>query len=154
LIWKIRDLGLALSDRRAVKVLKLVAASALLSGRSKATRSDFWVLRYVWDREEQIDPLRSLVGSVLEQAASEEPETARHPLAEPPDRVDGEDLARQLDAVARQLDDAKERPLALLVAARLRDRLAELSDQASWVADDDARHHLIDRASALLNRLG
>ncbi|WP_235905518.1 AAA family ATPase [Tautonia marina] len=154
LIWKIRDLGLALSDRRAVKVLKLVAASALLSGRSKATRSDFWVLRYVWDREEQIDPLRSLVGSVLEQAASEDPETARHPLAEPPDRVDGEDLARQLDEVARQLDDAKERPLALLVAARLRDRLAELSDQASWVADDDARHHLIERASVLLNRLG
>ena len=30
LVFKVRDLGVALSDRRAVKVLKLVAASALL----------------------------------------------------------------------------------------------------------------------------
>src|SRR5262249_10524362 len=33
LVFRVRDLGVALSDRRAVKVMKLVAASALLCGR-------------------------------------------------------------------------------------------------------------------------
>ena len=55
-VSKVRDLGVALTDRRAVKVLKLVAASAVLCGRSDAQVSDFWVLRYVWDREEQVAP--------------------------------------------------------------------------------------------------
>ena len=32
-VFKVRDLGIAMSDRRAVKVMKLVAASALLCGR-------------------------------------------------------------------------------------------------------------------------
>ena len=51
-VGKVRDLGVGLSDRRAVKVLKLVAASAVLSGRDAANPSDLWVLRYVWDRVE------------------------------------------------------------------------------------------------------
>lgn len=161
LVWKIRDLGVALSDRRAVKILKLVAASALLSGRMQARPADLWVLRYVWDREEQIDPLRSLVGAVLDRAIDDEPDLARHPLAEPPDRVDGEEIARQLDEIARQLpgpgngNDASDgRPLlGLTTAARLRERLAELADRASWVPDDPSRRLLVERASALLDRL-
>ena len=66
---KVRDLGVAFSDRRAVKVLKLVAASAVLCGRSAAQVSDFWVFRYVWDREEQIAPLTALVAGVIEPHA-------------------------------------------------------------------------------------
>ena len=57
IVSRVRDLGVAFSDRRAVKVLKLVAASAVLCGRSAARVSDFWVFRYIWDREEQIAPL-------------------------------------------------------------------------------------------------
>ncbi|QDV35067.1 AAA family ATPase [Tautonia plasticadhaerens] len=153
LVWKVRDLGVALSDRRAVKVLKLVAASALLSGRAGARPSDLWVLRYVWDREEQIDPLRSLVGAVLDRAADDDPDAPRHPLAEPPDRVDAEDLARQLDQAEAQLRAPDGRPLGLAAAARLRERLAELSDRAAWVGDDAARRHLMGRVSELTGRL-
>jgi MoxR-like ATPase len=147
-VFKVRDLGVALSDRRAVKVLKLVAASAVLCGRTAANPSDLWVLRYVWDREEQIAPLGALVASVLEPHATE---ASPHPLAAPPERVDAEELARQLDAA-----DAETRngPLSLAAASRLRERVAELSDRAAWVANDAARAHLIDRAAQLLRRIG
>ena len=37
-VSKVRDLGVAFSDRRAVKVLKLVAASAVLCGRAGGPR--------------------------------------------------------------------------------------------------------------------
>ena len=106
-VSKVRDLGVALTDRRAVKVLKLVAASAVLCGRSDARVSDFWVLRYVWDREEQVAPLAALVAGVIAPHAGE-PDA--HPLATVPDRVNAEELARRLDAVAAEVQSRSLEP--------------------------------------------
>ena len=152
-VLKVRDLGIALSDRRAVKLLKVVAASAVLCGRSAANVSDLWVLRYVWDREEQIDPLTALINGVLEPLAGT-PEA--HPLASVPGRVDGEELARQLDAVEAELraDGGGGSRLGLAAVARLRDRVADLSDRTAWLLDDAARGHLRERTARLLERLG
>jgi MoxR-like ATPase len=148
LIGKVRDLGVAFSDRRAVKVLKLLAASALLCGREAANRSDLWVLRYVWDREEQIGPLASLVNGVLEHHG-EEPN--RHPLAVALAPPDAEELARKLTVLEGQLDGA---PLALVAAARLREQVADLADRAAWLADRESREYLLTRARKCLERLG
>jgi MoxR-like ATPase len=147
-VFKVRDLGIAMSDRRAIKVMKLVAASALLCGREAAHISDFWVLRYVWDREEQIAPLASLIAGVLEPHA-DEPDA--HPLAASPGRVDGEELARQLDAAEAE---SRAGTLGLAAVARLRDRVADLADRAAWVDDDAARTHLLGRTAQLLKRIG
>jgi MoxR-like ATPase len=147
-IFKVRDLGVALSDRRAVKILKLLAASALLCGRRVAAASDLWVLRYVWDREEQIDPLAALINGVLEQHADG---VAAHPLAAPPERVDGEELARQLDALDQELAADHH---SLTALARLRERIADLADRAAWVTDDASRRYLLERTGSLLKRLG
>jgi MoxR-like ATPase len=146
-VFKVRDLGIALSDRRAVKVLKLLAASAVLCGRDRALPSDLWVLRYVWDREEQIEALAALVNGILELHA-EEPE--RHPLAEPRGRVDGEELSRQIDTLQEELDGA----LSLSAVARLRERLAAVADQAAWLGDVRVRDHLLERTRECLTRLG
>jgi len=147
-VSKVRDLGVALSDRRAVKVLKLVAGSALLCGRSRAQVSDFWVFRYVWDREEQIAPLKALVAGVIEPHAQE---SDTHPLAAVPDRVDGEEIARQLDAMSAEIRD---RSLGLAALARLRERLTDLADRVAWLTDDAVRRHLTDRIGEILKRLG
>jgi MoxR-like ATPase len=144
--FKVRDLGIGFSDRRAVKVLKLVAASAVLCGRTAAAGSDLWVLRYVWDREEQIAPLTSLVQGILRQ----QPVVNAHPLAATPERVDGEQLARELAEAEEQV--GKRSSLAEL--ARLREQVSRVADRAAWVADDAARRHLRDKASALLQRIG
>jgi len=147
MVFKVRDLGIALSDRRAVKVLKLLAASAVLCGRTAAEPSDLWVLRYVWDRAEQIAPLRALVQGVLEQ----HPSAAAHPRAAAVERVDGEELARQLDALEGEVEVPDKTLTAL---ARLRERVTDLTDRAAWVADEDDRNHLLKRGGQLLRRLG
>jgi MoxR-like ATPase len=144
--FKVRDLGVGFSDRRAVKVLKLVAASAVLSGRSAANGSDLWVLRYVWDREEQIAPLTSLVQGLLRQ----QPAERAHPLAATPERVDGEQLARELAEAEAGLNGKA----SLADLARLREQVARVADRAAWVSDEAARRHLTDKAGTLLARIG
>jgi MoxR-like ATPase len=148
LAFRVRDLGVALSDRRAVKVLKLVAASALLCGRTAVAPSDLWVLRHVWDRAEQIAPLEALVNGVLRDAPAD---GESHPQAAVPERVEGEELARQLDDLEKEMQSDGQ---SLTVLARLRERLASLADRAAWVADADGRRHLLERAGKLLQKIG
>jgi MoxR-like ATPase len=146
-VTKVRDLGVALSDRRAVKVLKLVAASAVMCGRTAANPSDLWVLRYVWDRAEQIGSLGTLVSGVLERA----PDADRpHARARRPESVDAEALAGELETADRKLAAG----LKLVELARLRERVQAVADRASWVTDSAARAHLLGRSAKLLEKLG
>jgi len=146
-VTKVRDLGVALSDRRAVKVLKLVAASAVLCGRSAANVSDLWVFRYVWDRAEQIGPLGSLVTGILEAGP---PSESPHPRAARPEQVNPEDLARELDETEQEIG----RGLKLLEAARARERVQAVTDRAAWIGDSVSQAYLLKRAAALLEKLG
>jgi MoxR-like ATPase len=146
-VFKVRDLGVAFSDRRAVKGQKLLAASALLCGRTAAQPSDLWVLRYVWDREEQIEALAALVNGILEQHAEE---GKKHPLAAVHKEADAEELARQVADIEKSLGPG----LTLSQLARLRDRLTALADQAAWVRDDRVRQHLTEQVRKCWQRLG
>lgn len=147
-VHKIRDLGVGLSDRRAVKSQKLLAASALLCERTIAQPSDLWVLRYVWDRAEQIGPLRGLIQHVLEQHPTG---ADSHPLAQLPEKADAEEIARGLDEASAELKSGQP---SLLTLARLRERVAALADRAAWVIDESARKHLLSRSEELLGKLG
>jgi MoxR-like ATPase len=147
-VLRIRDLGIAFSDRRAVKVLKLLAGSALLCGRTQAVPADLWVLRYLWDRVEQIPPLRSLVQGLLDQHGKEE---SAHPLARTAEQVDPEELARRLQEIDRE---AAQEGRSLLELARLKERVGDIADKAAWVRDEIARKHLLEQTGRLLRRLG
>jgi MoxR-like ATPase len=146
-IGKIRDLGVALTDRRCVKILKLLAASAVLCGRTSANVSDFWVLRYIWDREEQIAPLASLITGMLEDA----PEQSAHPLAAKPEKVDPEELAKQLDSIESSLSSNS---ASLIELARLREQTQAINDRTAWVPDAISRDHLLKRVRELQERIG
>jgi MoxR-like ATPase len=146
-VGKIRDLGIQFSDRRAVKALRLIAASAVLCDRAAAALSDLWVLRYLWDRDEQIDPLALLINGILEQHP---PKEKAHRLATLPTRADGEELARQLDGLEKELDGDKP---GLGKLARMREHVTGLADRALWVADQRDREHLTERSRKLLERL-
>jgi MoxR-like ATPase len=146
LVRKLRGAGLAVSDRRAVKLQRLIAASALLCGRAHAQVSDLWVARYVWDTEEQIEVLQALVGEVLAKADDED---AAHPRARGSERPDPEALARDLDAVGRGLEAADSES----ARAALRDRLAALAGRCQWVGEEPQRGELQTRVDALWERL-
>jgi MoxR-like ATPase len=77
LVFQIRAEGVSLSDRRVVKMLKLFAASAFLDGRPGADASDFFILKHIWNSEDQADILDGIVQPVLEAFYREHPDRRR-----------------------------------------------------------------------------
>ncbi len=77
LVFQIRAEGVSVSDRRAVKMLKLFAASAMLDGRMAPDPSDFWILKHTWNNLDQAEILDGVVGPVLEAHYREHPESRR-----------------------------------------------------------------------------
>ena len=143
LITRIRRSGIPVSDRRAVKLQRVIAASALLSGRTEARRSDLWVVRHIWDSEDQREVLASLVAQVVAQQPAD---AADHPRAHPSNGPDPEALARDLEALAAALANTD---LPNPERARLRDRLGLLEGRCPWVKDAARREWLQQRASQL-----
>lgn len=77
LVFQIRSEGISLSDRRAIKMLKLFAASAFVDGRSQPDASDFFILRHVWNQLDQRSLLDGLVEPVTSAWHAAHPEAKR-----------------------------------------------------------------------------
>jgi MoxR-like ATPase len=77
LVLSIRAEGVSLSDRRVVKLVKLMAASAFFDGRAQADASDLFVLKHVWNTVEQAEILEGIVSPVLEAHFKAHPEARR-----------------------------------------------------------------------------
>ncbi len=77
LVFQVRAEGVTLSDRRVVKLLKLFAASAFLDGREEPNAGDLFILKHVWNGEDQAPILDALVTPVLEAHYREHPGARR-----------------------------------------------------------------------------
>jgi MoxR-like ATPase len=144
LIGRIRQAGITVSDRRAVKLQRVVAASALLCGRTAARACDLWVLRHIWHAEDQREVLRVLVNEFVAKDA--EP-AQRHPGADASNVPDAEALARDLAWIEEKAASPDDR-------AVVRDRLAILEGQLPWITDTAHRETLSARTKELWTRVG
>ncbi len=102
LVFQIRAEGVSLSDRRVVKLLKLFAASAFLDGRAQPDASDFFVLKHIWNNEDQAAILEAIVGPVLEAHYRDHPNARRVGAS----GVGIEALAAEIDRVRQVLTGA------------------------------------------------
>jgi MoxR-like ATPase len=99
IVFQIRAEGVSLSDRRVVKMLKLFAASAYLDGRAQPDAGDLFVLKHVWNNEDQAQILEAIVTPVLEAHYREHPQARRVGAA----GVGIEALAAEIDRVRQVL---------------------------------------------------
>ncbi|MGI8981287.1 MAG: AAA family ATPase [Pirellulaceae bacterium] len=150
LVHKLRLAGIPVSDRRAVKLQRLVAASAVLCGRLEVDSTDFWVLRYIWDVDEQREVIAAIVNQAV-QVSSEAEFAASHPRARDSGGPDPEELARTLQLLGAKLADPAiaegERPI-------FRDQLSLLSGRCQWVVDRQKREFLDGQVASLWQQLG
>jgi MoxR-like ATPase len=136
LVRRMRRAGIPVSDRRAVKLQRLVGASSILCGRATANGTDLWVLRNIWDTEEQREVIAAMVQEFVDKSEEAEFRTA-HPRARG-DLPQPDELARELERVRSALEtegtDADR--------AVLRDQLGLLAGRCAWVADAQQRAFL------------
>ena len=71
IIRTLRNNGIGITDRRAVKMQKLVAAAAVLDGRLEAAGGDLWVIIYAIPTGEQQALARDLLRELLSETANE-----------------------------------------------------------------------------------
>lgn len=150
LVQRLRHSGIRVSDRRAVRLQRVMAASALLSGRQHAIVSDAWVLRYIWDTQEQQEVLASIVDDVLQRHDAED-DGPRHPRAQQSDAPDPEQLARDLDRLEQRLSEPDIAPADV---SYLHDQLGLLSGRCQWVTDGQKQQFLQERVASLWKLTG
>ena len=150
MIHRLRHAGIPLSDRRAVKLQRLMAASALLCGRLEVNAADLWVLRYIWDAEDQQEVLGSIVQDAIDK--SDASRTAGvHPRLRGGDAPDAESLAGDLRRIAERLAKG---PIPTTERSYLKDRLGLLAARCPWVQDPQQRASLEQQLSALMAAVG
>jgi len=150
LVGRLRRAGLVISDRRAVKLQRLIAASAVLCGRLQANRTDFWVLRYMWDAEDEQDILAALIDKAL-QAATDQEKQASHPRSQVGEAPDPERIAADLQQIAGELGQVDTASPEFSV---LKDRLGLLAARTQWVTNAQQRNQLEKLTNELWNSVG
>ncbi len=127
LIRQIRSEGISVSDRRVIKLLKLIAAAALLRGELQASPADLWVLLHIWNKPEQISTLQAIVGPVVERAGGQ-------PLR----------AERSLDDLGADLTHLQQR-----VAAQENNRVYTITYYSALLHDlERTRQELLDHSAA------
>jgi len=136
LIHKLRNAGLQVSDRRAVKLQRVIAASALICKRTKAIPSDMWVLRHVWDTEEQREIIANIVNVV---AKADDGELNHHPRSSENTQPDAEEIFKEVEHLAAQWQDAE---LSMANRALIKDRLTHLNNRCEWIVNEEQRKYV------------
>ncbi|MCC6460563.1 MAG: AAA family ATPase [Saprospiraceae bacterium] len=148
LVQQLRNAGVAVSDRRAVKLQRLIAASALLCQRSEALVSDLWVLRYIWDTEEQREVIAGIVDGVVEADAAA-PET-QHPRARAAHQPVADDIYREVLALQEKWNQPD---LPMAERAVIKDRLRYLNGRNAWVLNPEQRQYVQAPIDALWEKI-
>lgn len=145
-ILELRNAGIKISDRKVVKLQNLIAASAKLCGRDVAQTSDLWVLRFVWDKEDQIEILSGIIDRHLEELSEEK----RHPQSEKGQKADPELLAKELDELSAKWNNDE---TSVEEKVQLKDKLRLIQTRADWLEDMEKRSFLKDKIDSLWQQM-
>lgn len=146
MIHSMRNTGIKVSDRRAVKLQNIIAASALLCGRDTATISDLWVLKYIWDTEEQIEVLEGMVNSIIESDS--------HPQSHPQAFVNKSPNVDELMKEVTLLVERWELPeLSPEEKNIVKDKLRYLQSRCDWVRQIEQKQYIQQEIDTLWQKI-
>ncbi len=135
LVHNLRNTGIKVSDRRAVKIQNLIAASAVFCNRKEATLSDLWVLKYIWDTEEQIEILAGIIDSIIEK----DPSPQAHPQALYNKTPNAEELAKEINLLKGKWEQGG---LSFEEQNIVKDKLRYLQTRCSWIKSQEHKQHI------------
>ncbi len=145
-VHNLRNTGIKVSDRRAVKIQNLIAASALISNRTTAALSDLWVLKYIWDTEEQIEILAGIIDSIIER--DEEPNA--HPQARFNKVPNAEELMKEVQLLASRWESGN---LSYEEQNIVKDKLRYVQTRCNWVKKNEHKDHIQSEIELLWKKM-
>lgn len=142
LVHNLRNTGIKVSDRRAVKIQNLIAASAFMCNRTEAILSDFWVIKYIWDTEEQIEILAGMIDHIIEK----EHNPAAHPQALFNKAPNAEDLIKEIELLKTKWHAAS---LSFEEQNIIKDKLRYVQTRSSWIKSNEHQQYIQTEIEAL-----
>jgi MoxR-like ATPase len=146
IVHNLRSTGINVSDRRAVKLQNLIAASALICGRSSAAPSDFWVLKHIWDTEEQIEVLAGIISHLIEKDTT----PAAHPQARTSSAPDPEELAKDVASLKQRWEQEE---LSFEHQNVIKDKLRYIQSRADWIRNGEQRQYIQQEIETLWQKI-
>ncbi|WP_163408198.1 AAA family ATPase [Flavobacterium ajazii] len=146
IIHSLRNTGIKVSDRRAVKLQNLIAASALMCGRNEAILSDFWVLKYIWDNEEQIEILEGIINKIIEKDNS----TEAHPQALYNKTPDAESVMKEVNYLTEKWQDEN---LSFEEQNVIKDKLRFIQTRCDWIKDSEQKKYIQEHIESLWQKI-
>ncbi len=134
-IHSLRNTGIKVSDRRAVKIQNLIAASALICGRKEAIISDLWVLKFIWDTEEQIEVLEGIINHVIEKDVSQK----AHPQAVFNKAPNAEEVMKEIQYLSERWDDTT---LSFEEQNVIKDKLRYVQTRCDWIRNPEQKQYI------------
>ncbi|MGB8191505.1 MAG: AAA family ATPase [Chitinophagaceae bacterium] len=142
LVHNLRNTGIKVSDRRAVKIQNLIAASALMCNRTEAILSDFWVLKYIWDTEDQIEILAGIIDNVIEKDTS----LQAHPQALFNKTPNAEELIKEVQLLKNKWDT---KTLSFEEQNIIKDKLRYVQTRTNWIKNNEHQQYIQTEIEAL-----
>ncbi|MBL4754913.1 MAG: AAA family ATPase [Flavobacteriales bacterium] len=146
LVHNLRNTGIKVSDRRAVKVQNLLAASAVICGREEAILSDLWVLKYIWDSEDQIEILAGIIDKVIEQDSAPK----AHPQALFNIAPNAEELMQEVTELTSKWDSDS---LSLEEQNVIKDKLRYVQNRCNWIKNTTHKDHIQSEIESLWQKI-
>jgi len=145
-IINLRNTGIAISDRRAVKLQNLIAASALICGRNEAILSDLWVLKHIWDTEEQIEILEGIINRTIEK--DEDPKS--HPQALQNKIPNPEEVMKDVKILVEKWNAGN---LTFEEQNVIKDKLRYLQTRCDWIRNPEQKQYIQTEIESLWQRI-
>ena len=145
-VHSLRSTGIKVSDRRAVKLQNIIAASALISGRSTAILSDLWVLKHIWDTEEQIGILSGIIDAIIEKDEA----GPAHPQARYNRAPDPEEIMKEVVFLSGRW---KEVSLSFEEQNVIKDKLRYVQNRCSWIKSAEQKSYIQKEIESLWQQI-
>lgn len=146
LVHNLRNTGIKVSDRRAVKIQNLLAASAVICGRKEAVLSDLWVLKYIWDTEEQIEILAGIIDTIIEKDTS----VKAHPQAMFNKTPNAEELIKEVNLLQTKWESGS---LSFEEQNVIKDKLRYIQTRCNWIKHNEHKQHIQTEIEGLWQKM-
>lgn len=146
LVHNLRNTGIKVSDRRAVKIQNLLAASAIMCNRQAAILSDLWVLKYIWDNEEQVEILAGIIDNIIKKDDSAE----AHPQALFNKAPNPEELLKEVILLKDKWQSGQ---LSFEEQNVIKDKLRYVQTRSNWIKNKEHKQHIETEIQSLWHKI-